>query len=232
MRIAVERLQNGRGIERGRQAHGQRDAAGALHEIGEHVRRQRQALALCQCPDRAPRQNLRRRLDVERIVPRQRQPVRPLDIDIELRGAGAGRIQRQRHRAALLGGELCVGHGIAADLDRAGGFDADGVVAGCALDIVEIHAHGAVVAVEQEARQGRGQHHGIAHRDVGRGAAEFGRGPRHRHHPRGAGEFRNVKTDLGGAVGGNRDDAGIQRQAAFASAGCPATRRRRYRRRS
>ena len=91
-------------------------------------------------------------------------------------------------------------------------LDVDGVIAGCAFDIVEIETHGAVIAVEQEARQGRGQHHGIAHRDVGRGAAEFGRGPRHRHHPRGAGEFRNVETDLGGAVGADRDDAGIQRQ--------------------
>ena len=54
----------------------QRNAAGARHQIGEHVGRQRQALALGQRPDRAARQDLRRRLDVERIMPRQRQAVR------------------------------------------------------------------------------------------------------------------------------------------------------------
>ena len=107
---------------------------------------------------------------------------------------------------------LTVVGGIAGDLHRPRGLDVDGVVAGRAFDIVEIEAHGAVVAIEQEARQRRGQHHGIAHRDIGGGAAELGRGPRHRHHPRGAGELRNVEADFGGAVGGDRDDAGIQRQ--------------------
>ena len=95
---------------------------------------------------------------------------------------------------------------------RSGRLDVDGIVAGQALDIVDIETHGAVIAVEQEARQGRGQHHGIAHRDVDRGAAEFGRAPRHRHDARGAGEFRNVEIDLGGAVGCDRDDAGIERE--------------------
>ena len=107
---------------------------------------------------------------------------------------------------------LTVVVGIARHLHRARGLDADGVVAGRALDIVEVETHGALVAVEQEARQRRRQHHGIAHRDVDRGAAELGRGPRHRHDPRGAGEFRNVKTDFGGAVGADRDDARIERQ--------------------
>ena len=102
--------------------------------------------------------------------------------------------------------------GLPRDLHRPRRLDVDGVVARRALDIVEIETHGAVIAIEQEARQGRRQHHGIAHRDIGRGAAELGRGPGHRHHPRGAGEFRNVETDLGRAVGGDRDDAGIQRQ--------------------
>ena len=133
-------------------------------------------------------------------------------VDVELRRAGAARVDRKRQRAALLGGELERGSGIAGNLHRPGRLDADGVVAGAALDIVEIDAHGAVIAIEQEARQGRGQHHGIAHRDIGGGAAELGRGPRHRHHARGAGEFRNVETDLGRAVGSDRDDAGIERE--------------------
>ena len=113
---------------------------------------QRQALALRQCPDRAPRQNLRRRLDVERIVPRQRQPVRSLDVDVEIGGAGAAGIERQRIESAL-GGELHGGGGIARHLHRARGLDADAVIAGRALDIVEIETHRALVAIEQEARR-------------------------------------------------------------------------------
>ena len=118
MRIAVQRLQDGRGVERRGQADRHRDGAGALHEIGEHVGGQRQAFALCQRPDRAARQDLRRRLDVERIMPRQRQPVRSLDVDVELRGAGAAGIERQRHRGALLGRQFYRGGGIARHLHR------------------------------------------------------------------------------------------------------------------
>ncbi len=70
----------------------------------------------------------------------------------------------------------------------------DDVVAGLALDIVDVQTHRAVVAVEQEARQRRRQHQDRAGHDVGGGAAELGRGPRHRHHARGAGELRNVEA--------------------------------------
>ena len=113
VRIAVERFQDGRGIERRGKACRQRNAAGARHEIGEHVRGQRQALALGQGPDRTARQDLRGGLDVERVVPRQRRAFRSPDVDIELRGAGAVGIERQRHRAALLCGELYGGRWIA-----------------------------------------------------------------------------------------------------------------------
>ena len=36
--------------------------------------------------------------------------------------------------------------------------------------------------------------------------------PGHRHHAHGAGEVRDVERDLGGAVGLDRDDAGIERE--------------------
>src|SRR5258708_19450439 len=100
--ITVQRLQDGRRIERGGLAYGQRDAAGALHQIREHIGGQGQALAFCQGPDRAPRQNLRRWFDVERIVPRQRQPVWSTDIDVDLRRSSVAGIECQRHRGALL----------------------------------------------------------------------------------------------------------------------------------
>ena len=62
-RIAVERLQQRRGVERGRRPDRERDRAGARHEIGEQIVRQRQALALGDRLHRAARQHLRRRLD-------------------------------------------------------------------------------------------------------------------------------------------------------------------------
>ena len=212
VRIAVQRLQDGRGIERGREADRDRCAAGSGHEIREHVRGQRQALALRQRADRAARQDLRRRLDVERIVPRQGQAIRALDVDVDIGGAGAAGIERQRQRGALLRGEPHRGRRVTGHLYRPRGLDGDGEVTGCAFDIVDVEAHGALVAVEQEARQSRGQHHGIAHGDIGRGAAELGGRPGHRHHPRGAGELRNVKADFGRAVRTDRDDAGVKRQ--------------------
>ena len=70
-RIAVERVQQRGGIERGRDADRQADAAGARHEIGEHVVRQRQPLALGERPHGAPRQDLGRRPHVERIAARR-----------------------------------------------------------------------------------------------------------------------------------------------------------------
>ncbi len=166
MGIAIERLQDGRGVQRRRHADGQRDAAGTLHQIREHIGCQGQALALGQGPDRAARQDLRRRLDVERVVPRQRQPVRSLDIDIEVRRSGAAGIERQRHRGSLLGCEFYSGGGIAGDLHGTRRLDIDGVIAGRTFDVVQVKTHGAVVAIEQEARQRRRQHHGIAHRDI------------------------------------------------------------------
>ncbi len=67
IRIAVERRQQARRIERRRGADRNRHAAGAGHEIGEHVARQRQALALGERLDRAPRQDLRRRPHRQRV---------------------------------------------------------------------------------------------------------------------------------------------------------------------
>ena len=232
MRITVQRLQDGRGIQRRGQADRQRDPAGALHQIRKHVGCQGQALTLGQRPDRAARENLRRRLDVERIMPRQRQPVRSLDIDIELRGTGPAGIERQRHRGSLLGGQLYRRRGVTGELDRPRCSDIDGVVAGRAFDIVEIEVHGAVIAIEQEARQRRGQHDGIADRDVGGGAAKLGRGPGHGHHPGGAGELRNIEIDLRRSISTDRDNSGIQRQRLLRRRASLQLAHRRNRRRS
>ncbi len=68
------------------------------------------------------------------------------------------------------------------------------------------------VAGQQEARQGRGEHHRIAHDHVGRGLADLVLGPGHRHDADGAGEVGNVEGDIGAAVGTDGDDAGEERQ--------------------
>ena len=72
--------------------------------------------------------------------------------------------------------------------------------------------HGAAIAVEQEARQRRGEYDLVADRDVAVGAADLVFRPGDRHHAGGAGEVRDVEHDLGGAVGIDGDDAGIERE--------------------
>ena len=66
-RITVERIEQRRRIERGGDRDRQRDAPGAGHEIGEHVLRQRQRLALGQRAHGAAREDLRRWAHVERV---------------------------------------------------------------------------------------------------------------------------------------------------------------------
>ena len=72
--------------------------------------------------------------------------------------------------------------------------------------------HGAAIAVEQEARQRRGQHDRIADGDVADRAADLALAPGDRHHARGAGEIGDIERDLRGPVGLDADDAGIERQ--------------------
>ena len=72
--------------------------------------------------------------------------------------------------------------------------------------------HGAAIAVEKKARQRRRQHHRVPYGDVTGGAADLVLRPRDRHHPRRAGKIRDVEHDLGGAIGLDGDDTGIERQ--------------------
>jgi hypothetical protein len=140
-------------------------------------------------------------------MPRQRQPVRAFDVDIEAGGGRAAGVDRQRHRGSLFSGELHGGGRITGHFDRARRLHADAVIAGRALDIVEVETDGALVAIEQEARQCRRQHHGIAYRDVDGRATEPGRIPRHRHDAGGTGELGNVEADFGSTVSSDRDNS-------------------------
>ncbi len=51
-----------------------------------------------------------------------------------------------------LAASLIVVAGLPVTLTGAGGLDADGVIAGCAFDIVEVEAHGALVATDSRNR--------------------------------------------------------------------------------
>ena len=148
----------------------------------------------------------------ERVTAFEREAARPADAHRDIADADSRRRQRQRNGAALLGVEpYRLRRGVAGHVDAVA-LHLDPVVAGLAFDIVDVEMHGAAVAVEQEARQGRRHHHLVADGDVGRGAADLVARPRHRHHAGGAGEVRDVEHDLGGAVGLDRDHARIERQ--------------------
>ena len=170
----------------------------------------RQALALADRFDRAPRQNLPRRAHRQRKTAVERKARRSGDGDVD--GAVAGRIRRDRdgERAALLGAQrqlLRRGAG-----ERAGRGDRERVIAALAFDIVEIEMQARAVAGQQEPRQRGAEHDRIAHSHVGTGVADLVLAPRHRHDAQRAGEVGDIERDLGGAVGADGDDAGIERQ--------------------
>ena len=145
-------------------------------------------------------------------MPSQRQTVRAFDIDIEPCCARARRLDRQRRRHALLGREFERRYGIARQFHRSRSLYSHTVITGFAFNIIEVETHRALVAAEQKARQRRCQHNGIADDHIRRGAAEFGGGPCDRHHPRGAGEFWNLKGHGRVAGRSDRDDPRIQRE--------------------
>ena len=105
IRIAIERRQQRRRIERRRGADRNRDRAGAGHEIGKEIARQRHAFALGDRLDRAPRQNLCRRPHREREASFERKAGRPAHVHPN--GAAARGIGGKRNvqRAALLGAQ-------------------------------------------------------------------------------------------------------------------------------
>ncbi len=165
-RIAVECGEQRCHVERGRRGDRQRELAAPRHQIGEHVGRESEHLAGVERLHGATRQDLRRCLDRQRIVPLDREAFGPGDLHRHRAGANAARGQRQAQTAALLGLELQrpVARG---DAERTVGRDHHMIVARLALHIVEIEPDRARVPEQHEARQRGGDHHGIAHHDVG-----------------------------------------------------------------
>ena len=211
VRIAIERRQQARRIERRRGADRDRDAAGAGNEIGKKIARQRQAFALAERLHRAPRQDLRRRPHCEHVAAFERKARRTADAHPNGAAAGGAGGDRDGHRAALLGAQRQLLRRSGADQNGVRRRHGDRVIAGLPFDIVEIEMNGRAVAGKQEARQRRRQHDRIAHDDVGGGVADLVLAPRHRHDAQRAFEIGHVERNLRVAVRADRDDAGIER---------------------
>ncbi len=86
------------------------------------------------------------------------------------------------------------------------------VIAGFALDIVDVDMHLRAVAEVEEPRQRRGDDDGIAHDHVRLRRADFGLRPCDRHHPHRTVEGGDVEGHVGRAVGADLDDAGEERE--------------------
>src|SRR5262245_36982381 len=72
-RVAIESCEQRRDVERGRGCYRQRDPAGSWHKVREHVARQAEALAWSKRLHRAARKHLRRRLDGQLVLARERE---------------------------------------------------------------------------------------------------------------------------------------------------------------
>ena len=211
-RIAIERRQQRRRVERVGDADRERDACAPRHEVGEQIAGEREAFALGERLDRAARKNLRRRPHRQFVTAFEDKSARPADAHGHRGAAGAARRQRHRGGAALFGIELESLRRHAADDVDAFAPHLQSIVAGLPCDVVDLEMHGAAIAVEKKARQRRGEHHRVPYGDVTGGAADLVLRPRDRHHPRRAGKIRDVEHDLGGAIGLDGDDTGIERQ--------------------
>jgi len=162
--------------------------------------------------DRAAREDLRRRSHVERVSALDRQSCRTCDAHHDVGRSRCTRRQRHGHAVALLGGELERLRGGAPDHVETFAPDLDLVVAGRALDIVEVETHGAAIAVEKKTRQRRSEHQRIANGDIAARSPDLVLRPGDRHHPCGAGKIRDIECHLSGAIGLDRDNAGVERQ--------------------
>ena len=157
----------------------------------------------------AAHQPRRAGLDGERKALR-RLDIRPGELHVEGRRARTRRRHRNDDRAFAAGLEPDGPPQRVRRHDH-GPVDVeiDGVLARLTLDIVDSQEKPRLVADREEARQGSGQHHGIADDHVRRGAADPVLRPRDRHHPRRAVEGRDVEGDGGRAVLADLDHARV-----------------------
>src|SRR5262249_18383349 len=136
-RVAVERREQRCHVKRSGGCYRQRDLAGPWNQVGEHVARQAEALAGLKRLYRAARENLRRRLDRQLVLAREREAFGSGDGETHGTRSEANGRDRYSDRTALLGLEV---QSLLAVLDaqRIVGRDRDFVTAGRPLDIVEV----------------------------------------------------------------------------------------------
>ena len=132
-------------------------------------------------------------LTASHVAPLERKAGWSADAHANGAAAGGGGDNGDGHRAALLAAQGQLLHCAGADENGVRGRHGDGVVAGLPFDIVEIEMNGRAVAGEQEARQRRRKHDGIAHGDVGGRVAYLVLAPCHRHDAQRAFEVGHVE---------------------------------------
>src|SRR5262249_12510593 len=126
--------------------------------------------------------NLSGRTYIERIAALETEIVGPRHFHAH--GARSRPIgtDGQRNPVALFRSKLESQRLVVVTLDGAVGHNRETVVAGSALDVVELELDGTFVAGPQETRQSRGQHDRIAHGHVAGGLADLILAPRDGHH--------------------------------------------------
>ncbi|GJE71390.1 hypothetical protein CHKEEEPN_2936 [Methylorubrum podarium] len=210
--VAVEGLQQGGDVDAPDAVGRDGDRAGAGQDVGEQVRRQVEAGAGLQRAQVPAHQRAGAGIDPEG------EGLAGAALD-----AGAGQADVEPGRAGAGGGdrdhELPLGaglqphrgvHRLARHHDGAGEVEIDRVVAGRALDVVEGDEEARAVADIEEARQGAGEDHGVAHDHVSLRLAHAALRPGGRHQPGGAVEGGQVQRNFCCSVGAHRDHARVE----------------------
>ncbi len=146
----------------------------------------------------AARNELRRRPHIERIGALEREAARPCDIHRQRH-----RTRGRRRRAGSVMNWRCLARSVSlsdtlpddAEVGPCAASVTD-ILAGLALDIVEIETERRLVAGIEEARQRRRHHHRIADDHVTHRLADAILAPGHAHDAGGAGKGRNVERRL------------------------------------
>ena len=147
----------------------------------------------------------------------------------DMEAAGAFHVQRDAgnaqtcatqlhgHKRPLLAVEVLCHDGLRAGGQRyrTMGLDGGDILAGAALDIVQVQRRADTVAGRQEARQHQIGHHRITHDQHAVGMAQFVGAPGHRHQAQRAIKIRHIKSDIGHPAGAHLHDAAEQRHGAL-----------------
>ena len=201
--VAVEAHQQRRHIEGGSLRDTDADRRAVKNACGEQFLVDAQRAAIGSQVDHhtvGDRKLCRAHRQIERLLDLRPTVMRELDGDRS--SACRARNQREGERLPLaLGERQLLGQGLVAGREVSGRGDRQLVIAGGAVGVGDIEAHGRGIAGRQEARQAGRDHHRIAHDDIGLGMADGFLGPGDGHDAHGAVELRDVEVDPRLAVG-------------------------------